>query len=140
MYVDAEIERRDVSKIAARAVELSQALNPLGFAIEANQFQTLLARNIAEAGRVAGFAPPIYEIINTLAKVIRIRSLTPYLSRGELRFKRGSRGAIALVDQLVAFPSADYDDGPDALEMCVRLARHLITGAELKAIPSIRGR
>ena len=95
---------------------------------------------IAEAGRVAGFAPPIYEIINTLAKVIRIRSLTPYLSRGELRFKRGSRGAIALVDQLVAFPSADYDDGPDALEMCVRLARHLITGAELKAIPSIRGR
>jgi hypothetical protein len=39
-----------------------------------------------------------------------------------MRFKSHSRGTQRLVDQLHAFPLADHDDGPDALEMAVRLA------------------
>jgi phage terminase large subunit-like protein len=42
-----------------------------------------------------------------------------------LRFKANSPGARLLVRQLRDFPNADHDDGPDALEMAVRLAREL---------------
>jgi hypothetical protein len=43
----------------------------------------------------------------------------------ELRFKADSPGCRLLVDQLMDFPLADHDDGPDALEMCVRLPLEL---------------
>jgi hypothetical protein len=33
-----------------------------------------------------------------------------------------------LVEQLVQFPIADHDDGPDALEMAVRLANEILLG------------
>ena len=39
----------------------------------------------------------------------------------ELRFRADSPGCRLLVDQLMDFPIADHDDGPDALEMCMRL-------------------
>ena len=39
----------------------------------------------------------------------------------ELRFKADSPGCRLLVDQLMDFPLAEHDDGPDALEMCARL-------------------
>ena len=36
-------------------------------------------------------------------------------------FKADSPGCRQLVDQLMDFPLAEHDDGPDALEMCTRL-------------------
>jgi hypothetical protein len=54
-------------------------------------------------------------------KISRIRRLTRYISRREFRFRADSPGCRRLVDQLMDFPVAEYDDGPDALEMCVRL-------------------
>ncbi len=54
-------------------------------------------------------------------KVARIRRLSQYVINRELRFKADSPGCRLLVEQLMDFPLADHDDGPDALEMCVRL-------------------
>ena len=70
-----------------------------------------------------GLALPICVTENRVPKVVRIRRLTPLLARGRLRFKAGSPGARLLVRQLRDFPNGDHDDGPDALEMAVRLAR-----------------
>jgi len=53
--------------------------------------------------------------------VARIRRLTQYVVNRELRFRGDSPGCRLLVDQLMDFPLAEHDDGPDALEMCVRL-------------------
>jgi hypothetical protein len=39
-----------------------------------------------------------------------------------LRFKSNSPGTRLLVEQLREFPIAAHDDGPDALEMSLRLA------------------
>ncbi len=61
---------------------------------------------------------------------MRIRRLTPYLARRQMRFKRHSRGAQLLIEQLRDFPYADHDDGPDALEMAVRLASRLMSRRE----------
>ena len=54
-------------------------------------------------------------------KQVRIRRLTPWLSRRDIRFKANSPGARLLVEQLRDFPHADHDDGPDALEMALRV-------------------
>jgi len=43
--------------------------------------------------------------------------------------KSGSPGTRLLVDQLRDFPAGDHDDGPDALEMALRLAEQLAAGA-----------
>ena len=54
-------------------------------------------------------------------KIARIRRLTQYVTRREVRFRGDSPGCRRLVDQLMDFPLAEHDDGPDALEMCTRL-------------------
>jgi len=55
----------------------------------------------------------------------RIRRLGPYLASHRLRFKDASPSTRLLVEQLQEFPVADHDDGPDALEMAIRLAEQL---------------
>jgi predicted phage terminase large subunit-like protein len=135
LWVDADIDRRDVRRITSDAVTLYKDVqNGIGkraelFACEVNQFQELLADNIAEAGRENGVMLPIYPINNTTNKITRIRAtLTPLLSRREMRFKRNSRGAKLLVEQLKNFPIDGHDDGPDALEMGIRTLRFLFEG------------
>jgi len=126
MYVDADIERRDVTKIVDDTLRISKEFSPQAVGIEANQFQEVLADIVVERSRAAGFMLPVHAITNSENKLTRVRAtLTPYLSRGEFRFKAGSRGAKMLVAQLEAFPLDKHDDGPDALEGAVRLARHV---------------
>jgi len=45
-----------------------------------------------------------------------------------LRFLAGSESARMLVDQLRDFPLGAHDDGPDALEMALRLAEDVWSG------------
>ena len=67
-------------------------------------------------------------IVNHVSKPVRIRRLGPYLSSRRLRFKSASPGTRLLVEQLQTFPLSDHDDGPDALEMALRLAAELLHG------------
>jgi predicted phage terminase large subunit-like protein len=99
---------------------------PQAFGLEANQFQDLLAGEfMAEFARqgVHGVRPWLLE--NSVNKLVRIRRLSPLLATGQLRFKRGSPGTQLLVNQVQDFPVGDHDDGPDALEMALRLAEEL---------------
>lgn len=131
LFVDASIERRDVIQTIDDSIRLARGFDPLGFAIETNQFQELMADELRRRALSERYALPVYKYNNTLPKKTRIRSLNPYLSAGEIKFKRGSRGATLLVDQLIAFglPSIN-DDGPDALEMAIRLSERLNQGIE----------
>ena len=63
-----------------------------------------------------------FSIENTENKEARIRTtLNYYLAKGLFRFRRGSPGAIELVNELRSFPSNKRKvDGPDALTMAVR--------------------
>ena len=65
---------------------------------------------------------------NRTNKLVRIRRLGPYLASHRLRFKSGSPGTRLLVEQLQEFPISDHDDGPDALEMAIRLAAQTLHG------------
>ena len=89
------------------------------------RFRSLLRRS-----RQCGILRPLCPIQNTVNKQVRIRRLTPYVAQQRLRFEAGSAGARRLVEPLRGFPHGDHDDGPDALEMAVRLAAELLRSAE----------
>jgi predicted phage terminase large subunit-like protein len=126
LWIDADLAIRNTSVIAEQAVEIQRTFNPDWFGIEVNQFPELLAGDIISRGDELRVHMPIYGIHNRVKKVVRIRRLTSYLSQDCLRFKANSKGAKLLVEQLRDFPNGDHDDGPDALEMAIRLGNEIL--------------
>jgi hypothetical protein len=129
LYVEADLARRPTPQMVADGAEWFRRFRPDLFGVEANQFQDLLAGEFEAEFRRQGIlgARPV-PIENHVAKQVRIRRLGPYLSSRRLRFKTDSPGTRLLIEQLREFPVSDHDDGPDALEMALRLAIELING------------
>jgi predicted phage terminase large subunit-like protein len=130
-YIDADLAVRDISVITEQALEINATFRPYGFAIETNQFQELLARELTRLAAERRIALAPYAIDNHVPKVVRIRRLTPFLAQDQLRFKADSPGAKLLVRQLRDFPNGDHDDGPDALEMAIRVANEIAREAAM---------
>ncbi len=133
VYVEADLARRPTPQMVAEATEWYCRFRPDLFGVESNQFQDLLAGEFeAEFRRqgLLGARPAAIE--NHTAKQVRIRRLGPYLSSRRLRLKAGSPGTRLLVEQLQEFPIGDHDDGPDALEMALRLAADVLYGRTMK--------
>jgi predicted phage terminase large subunit-like protein len=123
VYVEADLARRPTPQIVADGVQWWSHFEPDAFGVEANQFQDLLAADFADEFRRQGIlAGGVWPLDNRVNKQVRIRRLGPYLASRRLRFKSDSPGTSLLVEQLKEFPAADHDDGPDALEMAIRLA------------------
>lgn len=121
VYVDADLAVRPPSATLDRALDLWDQLRPDFIAVEINQFQVLFAQELERRAK-AGWAVqlPLVHITNYLPKLLRIRRLGPWLANRELRFA-DSAGARLVVDQLKQFPQGPHDDGPDALEMAIRV-------------------
>ncbi|MCL2305233.1 MAG: phage terminase large subunit [Planctomycetaceae bacterium] len=121
-HIDADLARRNVSEIVATGVELYEKYNPDEFVIETNQFQDLLYGDFVDEfkrRRIADYRMTPLE--NRTNKLVRIRRLGTYLSGRRLRFRNQSPSAKLLVEQMKMFPVGDHDDGPDALEMALRV-------------------
>ncbi len=129
LYVEADLDRRPTPQIVADGVELVRRHRPDAVGIEANQFQELLGAEFeAELRRRGLFAHRPVLLDNRVNKLVRIRRVGPLLAGRRLRFKTDSPGTRMLVQQLRDFPVGDHDDGPDALEMAVRLAAAMLAG------------
>lgn len=128
LWVEADLARRATSQIVADGLEHQRTFQPAAFGVEANAFQELLAEDLARQSAVAGIVLPVFGINNHAPKVVRIRRLGPLLAQGRLRFRGGHAGTALLVQQLRDFPNGEHDDGPDAMEMALRLAVHLQQG------------
>ena len=130
IYVEADLARRPTPQMVADGAALCAAVSAAAFGVEANQFQELLVRRdsrpSSRGSRIAGIVPAA--IHNHVNKQVRIRRLGPYLSQRRLRFLAGSASTQLLVDQLRDFPAGAHDDGPDALEMALRLAEEVWHG------------
>ncbi len=129
LYVEADLARRPISQMVADGAEWVRTFRPDAFGIEANQFQELLGDQFAAEFRrqeLWNVAP--WSIENRVNKQVRIRRLGAFLAQRRLRFKAGSSGTALLVDELREFPASAHDDGPDALEMAIRLADQLCDG------------
>ncbi len=128
-YVEADMARRPTPQMVADGVNLCVRFQPDALGIEANQYQELLEGEFhAEFRRRHQRAVATHPIHNYTNKLVRIRRLGPYLSRKKFRFHSRSPATRILVDQLRDFPLGAHDDGPDALEMAIRLAETLMSG------------
>ena len=132
MWVDCTLARMPAPQIAEVAVDMYLEHLPNGVVVEANAnqdtlFETLITQEV-EQRRIAPL--PLYLFNHTSAerKERRIFRLGPYLRNKQFRFRPDSRGCKLLEAQLRSFPlkAEDiHDDGPDALEMAVRLLGQL---------------
>jgi predicted phage terminase large subunit-like protein len=116
------LDRIPLDQIVRKLIVFCDQYKPDHVGVEAEQFQELLVHEIKRqtAGRPGRL--PVWKMTSCgISKVARIRRLTHYVINRELRFKADSPGCRLLVDQLMDFPLAEHDDGPDALEMCIRL-------------------
>jgi len=129
LYIEADLARRPTPQMVADGASLCHRHVPDRFGVEANQYQDLLAGEFqAEFERRGMRMAPPCAIHNYVNKQVRIRRLGPYLSQQRLRFLASSPSTRLLVDQLQDFPLGAHDDGPDALEMALRLAEEMFHG------------
>ena len=121
------MDRIPLDQIVRKTIVFCEQHKPDFVGIEAEQFQELLVHEFTRQGRQRPAACPAIHMMMTagVPKIARIRRLSQYVINRELRFKADSPGCRLLVDQLMDFPLADHDDGPDALEMCIRLPMEL---------------
>ena len=129
LYVQADLARRPTPQMVADGVEIHRQFRPDAFGVEGNQYQDLLAPEFeAEFRRQGMLGVQPWLINNDINKRVRIRRLGPLLAGRRLRMKADCPSTKLLVGQLQEFPLAEHDDGPDALEMAVRLAEEMLAG------------
>ncbi|EJL38953.1 hypothetical protein PMI08_05237 [Brevibacillus sp. CF112] len=131
MYVlEASIEKRQPDVIIDDAIEMNKRLRrdlkkPLTkFGVETVQFQHYFKDVMAKKSAEAGEYLPIVEINSVQNKDVRISSLQPFIKNRYLKFSRKHK---TLLQQLREYPMGRNDDGPDGLEMAVRLALDIKT-------------
>jgi predicted phage terminase large subunit-like protein len=129
VYVEADLARRPTPEMVADGVVLSRRFDPQRFGIESSLFHDLLENDFhAEFTKQRRRRSQLCAIDNHVNKHVRIRRIGPYLAQHRLRFVSRSASTHLLVEQLRDFPIGDHDDGPDALEMALRLAEELMHG------------
>lgn len=100
--------------------------------IEEIQFQELFKDLVIKESAKRGFYLPVEGIRPNSDKILRISKMQPHIKNGIIRFRRDQ---TQLIDQLRYFPKADYDDGPDALEMVFTLiTQHTSYGPRIRLL------
>lgn len=131
LYVDAILGRRPPSETNELLVELTEAHRFAWIAYESNGLQGELGADVQNRLVAARLAVPVFPVEHTVSKILRIDQLGPLLSNRNLKFRRRSEGAVALVKQLKYFaqPKLEPYDGPDALQMLVERVTGYLSAA-----------
>ncbi|MGR3311095.1 MAG: phage terminase large subunit [Candidatus Brocadiales bacterium] len=127
IYVlDCDMHRRSVRATAEAALRCYSKWSSypnsqyVSMAIETNAFQVVLKQMIDDTAKEQGVFIPTLEIRNMSDKVARLSSISPLIESGIISFLFEQH---ELIEQLIHFPKAAHDDGPDALEMAIRILR-----------------
>lgn len=125
IYVDADIRRRDVSGMVEDGLSMYRTFQPDCWGLEVNGFAALEDLIYVKAMPVMPRLACVTQHANKLAR-IRL-GVGPQLAARRIRFRR-TPGVALLVNQLKDFPLAEHDDGPDALELAIRIAGTILDG------------
>lgn len=137
LWVEADIDRRPVPRMMKDLVEFNMRIRPTVTGIEGVAFQELLASDYMQAQEEAGSYRDEPELVdNTVNKELRIGRLGLWLRLHRIKIKRNPSGEL-LLQQMKGFPNAKHDDGPDALEMAIRLLMSICEDLGELAGPSV---
>ena len=125
IWIDASVERRPVPQMMQDLVQWNHERRPRVTGIESVAFQELLAADYMQAQSEMGeYRDEPVLIDNTVNKELRIGRLGLWLRLHRIKIRRNKSGEL-LLEQLKAFPNGKHDDGPDAMEMAIRLLMSL---------------
>lgn len=135
MYIIiADIEKRKPDKIIEDAIEASRRLQRdykrpyYKFGVETVQFQYYFAEIMRQRAAEVGEYLPIEEINSVQNKDARIQSLQPFVKNGYIKFSKKHK---TLLKQMTEYPMGKNDDGPDGLQMAVKLALDVKVGRKV---------
>jgi len=135
MYiVEASIEKRKPDAIIDDAIEMSKRLKRdfrkpfYRFGVETVQFQYYFKDVMVKKSLEDGVYLPIEEINSVQNKNVRIESLQPFIKNKYLKFNPKHK---MLLQQFEEYPMGRNDDGPDGVEMAVRLALQVKTSTKV---------
>lgn len=129
--VIADIAKRKPDQIIDDAIENSRRLKRdykrpyYKFGVETVQFQYYFAEIMRQKSAIEGEYLPIEEINSVQNKDARIQSLQPFVKNGYLKFSKKHK---TLLKQMMEYPMGKNDDGPDGLQMGVKLAMEIKIG------------
>ncbi|TNC80683.1 MAG: hypothetical protein C9356_12345 [Oleiphilus sp.] len=112
--VEAKIKRRVPDMIISDVIEFQREYGCLVWGVETIQFQEFFKDEMVKRSAAVGVPVPARGITPNTDKDLRIESLQPHVANGLIRFNRNHS---VLLEQLLHWPEADHDDGPDALHM-----------------------
>jgi predicted phage terminase large subunit-like protein len=116
LVVECDCRREPVTQMVERAIANAQRFGCPVTAETNGTMGLLMAEFTRQAnGRVVG----LQGINNSDAKLQRIRTLGPFLARGQVKI-RNTAGGRELVSQLRDVPNGEYDDAPDAASGALR--------------------
>ena len=109
----ADIEKRVPDRIIDDILAYHERMPFQTFGVESIQFQEFFAQSLAKEAHTRNLTLNVVELKPNTDKGLRIQTLQPWIKNGWIVFKRNMH---TLVDQIIKYPMADHDDGPDALE------------------------
>jgi len=118
--VEADIRRRKPDQLLTDIMVMHGKYRFKKFAMEANSGQEFLIQQLEQKCSDVRQFIPIERIKNTQNKIQRIQSIQPF-TKNMVQFSKEHR---LLLEQLRDFPTAKYDDGPDALEMALKISQN----------------
>ena len=124
--IDAWIRRSTPDGMVRTAYNRYEDHRPIQVGCEENAIKEFLDTPFNNYAASAGYHLPLVKIQNSIAKEARIARLSPLVENGKIRFLRGQGDQGELIEQLVFYGQPGVnDDGPDALEMAVRLSQRV---------------
>lgn len=129
----ADISRSNPDKLIKDIIAYAKRYPCTKFVVENNGFQELMVKSLTDSAKAEGVFMRIHPLTNTGSKQSRIFGLYTWLKNGTVKFARSQK---MLLDQFRAFPNGKNDDGPDALEMLIRVANES-SGFDLKIMSDI---
>ncbi|MDR2024035.1 MAG: phage terminase large subunit [Hungatella sp.] len=133
--VIADIAKRKPDQIIEDAIENSRRLKRdykrpyYQFGVETVQFQYYFAEIMRQKSAQVGEYLPIVEINSVQNKDARIQSLQPFVKNGYVKFSKKHK---TLLKQMTEYPMGKNDDGPDGLQMGVKLALDIKIGKKVE--------
>ena len=136
-YREYDVKRRPVESICDDAISIIRRFEPQFLAIEANQFQEMLADRLYAEIKKHNLNVSVVPLENTISKIVRIRTEGSDLEHGRISFRQTPETELAL-NQYRDFPLASHDDAPDAGEMARRVAYQKMQPVRMKKSKSRR--
>ena len=125
LYIDCDMEKRPSDKIIRDICRMHAKYRPEQVGLEAVSFQELFVPMLARYQREHGFQPiQARGLIDNTPKPIRIRRLSGWLAERQIKFL-DTPSNRKVVEQMKDFPLGDHDDGPDSVEMAVRMLNEM---------------